>query len=68
MPPQVYYGRGAVSRTAGRFAAIKIEPEDEFEKTNVIATRDGVLVQDSVAAASKTSFKNHLFFTIAVKR
>ena len=33
MPPQPCKGRGAVSRTAGRFAAIKIEPEDEFEET-----------------------------------
>ena len=28
MPPQAYKGRGAVSRTAGRFASLKIEPED----------------------------------------
>ena len=33
MPPQPCKGRGAVSRTAGRFAAIKIEPEDGFEET-----------------------------------
>lgn len=33
MPPQAYKGRGAVSRTAGRFASLKIEPEDGHEES-----------------------------------
>jgi DNA repair photolyase len=33
MPPQAYKGRGAVSRTAGRFASVKIEPEDGLEES-----------------------------------
>jgi len=33
MPPQAYKGRGAVSRPAGRFASIKIEPDDGLEES-----------------------------------
>ena len=33
MPAQAYKGRGAVSRTAGRFATLKIEPEDGHEES-----------------------------------
>ena len=33
MPPQAYKGRGAVSRSAGRFASIKIEPDDGLEES-----------------------------------
>jgi len=33
MPPQVYKGRGAVSRTTGRFASLQIEHEDGHEES-----------------------------------
>jgi len=33
MTPQAYKGRGAVSRTAGRFASLTIEPKDGLEES-----------------------------------
>jgi DNA repair photolyase len=33
MPPQAYKGRGAVSRNAGRFASLTIEPGEDLERS-----------------------------------
>ncbi len=61
--------RRPVAGPAGALRASKIAPGD-FVATLAMTSHflTSKLVQDPVAAASKTSFKNHPFFTIAVNR